>query len=118
MWYIARMKVGGIEVLTIHDVAERLGLDRTTLARQIRRGALKAEKSGKTWLITAEEVEHYRREHMGKPGRKPKKRQVVVVRQEPDAPAQTAGRVVVVRQEPPAARPAQQFVVQRRQPGK
>ncbi len=73
MWYILCMKIGGTEVLTVHDVAERLGLDRTTLARQIRRGALKAEKSGKTWLITAEEMERYRREHKGKPGRKPKK---------------------------------------------
>lgn len=57
--------------ITIAEAVDRTGLDRTTLARQIRRGSLAAEKSGKTWLIDADELARYQKENKGKPGRKP-----------------------------------------------
>ena len=62
------MKIGDVEVLTISEAAARLELDRTTLFRQIKAGALKAEKTGAVWLIDAREVERYREDHKGKHG--------------------------------------------------
>lgn len=72
MWYKSPVKIGDKEVLTIAEAVDRTGLDRTTLARQIRRGSLAAEKSGKTWLIDADELARYQRENAGQPGRKRK----------------------------------------------
>jgi excisionase family DNA binding protein len=63
------MKIGAMEVLTLSEAAERLELDRTTLFRQIKSGALKAQKSGAIWLIDARDVEKYRAEHKGKRGK-------------------------------------------------
>jgi len=63
------MKIGDVEVLTIHEAADRLKLDRTTIFRQIKAGAIKAEKTGAIWLIDAREVERYRDEHKGKHGK-------------------------------------------------
>jgi excisionase family DNA binding protein len=63
------MKIGDVEVLTISEVAERLALDRTTIFRQIKSGAIKAEKSGAVWLVDAREVERYRTDHKGKHGK-------------------------------------------------
>ena len=63
------MKIGDVEVLTLSEAAERLDLDRTTIFRQIKAGAIKAEKSGAIWLIDAREVERYRDEHRGKHGK-------------------------------------------------
>lgn len=69
--YIADMKIGDTEVLTISQAARRLGLDRTTLVRQAKKGKLRATLTGAVYLVTVEEVERYRRENLGKPGRKP-----------------------------------------------
>jgi hypothetical protein len=40
--------------------------------RQAQAGMLKAERVGKLWLVTDEEMRRYMREHARRPGRKPK----------------------------------------------
>lgn len=54
------------EVLTFSQAAESLGLATVTLRVQTQRGKLKATKVGSVWLVTKDEVERYRREHLGK----------------------------------------------------
>lgn len=70
--YDASMQIGDEEVLTLAQAAERLGISYHTLRNQAIKGVLKARLMGKTYLVTASEVERYRREHLGKPGPKPK----------------------------------------------
>lgn len=67
------MQIGDEEVLTLAQAAERLGISHHTLRNQAMSGVLKAILMGKTYLVTASEVERYRREHLGRPGPKPKK---------------------------------------------
>ena len=55
--------------MTINEAAEKLGLEATTLRWQIRNGRLRAVKHGRDCWISPVEVERYRREHLGKPGR-------------------------------------------------
>lgn len=55
-------------MLTVSQAAERLGLDRSTLLRQIARGTLHATRLGSVWVITPAEVERYRHTHLGKVG--------------------------------------------------
>jgi excisionase family DNA binding protein len=52
--------------------ADRLGVQRGTLVRQARLGRLNATLAGSVYLVTAREVERYRKEVAGKPGPKPK----------------------------------------------
>ncbi|MCA1668143.1 MAG: helix-turn-helix domain-containing protein [Thermomicrobia bacterium] len=59
-------------MLTISQAAERLGLSRKTLWLQINRGSLHGQQIGKMWVVTAGEVERYRRENKGQSGRRPK----------------------------------------------
>ncbi len=56
------------ELVTVTQAAERLGLHRDTLLRQIARGVLQAKRLGSIWVVTGAEVERYRREHLGKHG--------------------------------------------------
>ncbi len=56
------------ELLTVTQAAERLGLHRDTLLRQIAKGVLHARRLGSIWVVTGAEVERYRREHLGKHG--------------------------------------------------
>jgi len=56
------------DILTVSQAAARLGLHRTTLLRQITRGALHAKRLGSVWTISAAEVERYRHTHQGKQG--------------------------------------------------
>jgi excisionase family DNA binding protein len=56
--------------MTVTEAAERLGLKPRTLQEQIARGRIKAVRHGPIWWITEAEVERYRRESLGKPGRK------------------------------------------------
>ena len=58
--------------VTVTEAAERLNLSPRTLQEQIARGRLKATRHGPIWWITEAEVERYRRESKGKPGRRPK----------------------------------------------
>jgi excisionase family DNA binding protein len=59
--------------VTVTEAAERLGVSPRTLQEQIKRGRLKAARHGPIWWITDAEVERYRRESVGKPGRKGKR---------------------------------------------
>lgn len=59
--------------MTLAQMAAALGLkDPAGLRRLCEAGAIRAEKIGKTWLVQEDEVERYRREHLGKRGRPPK----------------------------------------------
>jgi excisionase family DNA binding protein len=56
-------------VLTLTEAADQLGLAASTLRHQVQAGHLRARLVGKTYVVTPREVERYRREHLGKPGR-------------------------------------------------
>lgn len=58
--------------VTVTEAAERLGLSPRTLQEQIARGRIKAVRHGPIWWITEAEVERYRRESLGQPGRRPR----------------------------------------------
>jgi len=62
------MQIGDEVVLTLSQAAEQLGVRRQTLAEQAKKGVLRATLTGKAYLVTATEVERYRREHLGKYG--------------------------------------------------
>lgn len=57
--------------LTLAQAATLLGVSAATLRQQVRNGRLRARKYGKTWVVTDGEVERYRRESLGHPGRPP-----------------------------------------------
>lgn len=57
-------------MLTLAQAAERLGLSASTLRHQVHSGSLRARLIGKTYVVTEREVERYRAESMGRPGRK------------------------------------------------
>jgi len=48
--------------MTIPEAAKVLGLAPSTLRHQIANKRLRARKMGRTWYVTAEEVERYRLE--------------------------------------------------------
>lgn len=56
-------------MLTLTEAADQLGLAASTLRHQVQAGHLRARLVGKTYVVTAGEIERYRREHLGKPGR-------------------------------------------------
>ncbi len=58
----------GDDVLTLKQAAERLGRSATTLRLQVHAGKLHATLVGTMYLVTATEVERYRREVLGKHG--------------------------------------------------
>ncbi len=64
--YTVIMRIGDVEVLTLAEAAERLGVKRNTLVQQVRKGALNATLSGHVYLVTADEVERYRSDHRGR----------------------------------------------------
>lgn len=92
------MNVGGVEVLTLVEAGARIGVSPHTLRRSAEAGTLRADKKGKTWLVTAEEADRYARENKGRPGRKPKAQTVASPRirtsgiEHIDAPAPRRGR--------------------------
>lgn len=57
------------ELLTLADAAEKLGLSLSTVQHQAKAGRLHAEKYGRAWLVTIDEVERYRTENLGQVGR-------------------------------------------------
>jgi excisionase family DNA binding protein len=57
------------DIITLADAAELLGRSESTLRHQAQIGRFRAEKRGKTWLTTRSEVERYRHESLGQPGR-------------------------------------------------
>jgi len=66
--YASDMANEETDMLTVTQAAERLGLHRTTLLRQITRGILHAKRLGSVWVVSAAEVERYRHTHKGKTG--------------------------------------------------
>jgi excisionase family DNA binding protein len=56
-------------MLTLAEAAAVLGLAASTLRHQVQAGRLQARLIGKTYVVTAREVERYRAESLGKPGR-------------------------------------------------
>jgi len=55
--------------LTLAEAANRLALSPSTLRGQVKNGRIDARLAGKTYLVTPEEVERYRRESRGRAGR-------------------------------------------------
>ena len=55
--------------MTINEAAAALGVAAATLRQQIANGRLRATKRGRDWWVTDGEVERYRRESRGHPGR-------------------------------------------------
>lgn len=53
--------------MTLKQAAALLGVTPDTLRQAIARGALKAKKLGRDWIVTPGEVERYRREHRRTP---------------------------------------------------
>lgn len=62
------MQIGDEEVLTLSQAAERLGVTRSTLAQQAKKGILHATLAGKVYLVTAKEIERYARDVKGRTG--------------------------------------------------
>lgn len=57
-------------ILTLAEAGDRLGLSPSTLRNQVKNGRLRATLIGKTWVVTEREVERYRADSLGKPGRR------------------------------------------------
>jgi len=60
------------DILTLAEAGELLGRSASTLRHQAVAGRLRARLIGKTWVTTKAEVERYRRDSLGQPGRPPK----------------------------------------------
>ncbi len=53
------MKIGETEVLSLKEAGQRIGVSDNTLLIQIRNGALVAQRIGKQWVVTAEDLATY-----------------------------------------------------------
>lgn len=56
--------------MTLAEAAALLGVTAGSLRHQIANGSLRATKRGRDWWVTRPEVERYRRESLGRPGRR------------------------------------------------
>ena len=56
-------------MLTLTEAAAQLGVAASTLRHQVQAGRLRARLVGKTYVVTAGEVERYRATSLGRPGR-------------------------------------------------
>lgn len=54
------------------DAARRLGIQPQTVRAAIRRGRITARRIGRDLFVPIAEVERYRAEYLGRPGRKPR----------------------------------------------
>jgi len=70
--YDKDMKIGELEVLSLAEAADVLGVTRRNLSNQAKRGRINAMMLGDRYVVTAEELERYQREQAGRPGRKTK----------------------------------------------
>ncbi|MCX7335505.1 MAG: helix-turn-helix domain-containing protein [Hyphomicrobiales bacterium] len=57
-------------MLTLAQAGTLLGVSPATLRSQIRNGKLRGRLVGKTWTVSSREVERYRAESLGRPGRR------------------------------------------------
>lgn len=58
-----------MDLLTLAEAAAELGLSKSTLLTQVGRGRLRAQKLGNQYVLERTEVERYRLESLGQPGR-------------------------------------------------
>ena len=56
--------------MTLKEAASVLGIAPSTLRIQAEKGVLRARKVGRDWTVTPGEVDRYRREHLGRIGRR------------------------------------------------
>ena len=56
-------------MLTLTEAAAELGIIAATLRHQVQLGRMQARLFGKTYVITADELERYRSTSLGLPGR-------------------------------------------------
>lgn len=56
--------------MTTAEAAGSLSIAAATVRRQIGQGRITARKVGRDWWVTPREVERYRAEHLGRPGRR------------------------------------------------
>ncbi len=56
--------------ITLAAAGALLGVSPAALRNQVRNGRLTATKVGTTWVVTPREVERYRAESLGRPGRR------------------------------------------------
>lgn len=56
--------------MTTAEAAAALGLAPSTVRRQIAQGRIRARRAGRDWRISEAEVERYRAESLGQPGRR------------------------------------------------
>jgi excisionase family DNA binding protein len=54
------------DFMTLAEAAAKIELSPSTLRNQVHHGRLRAEKIGKTWVVTEAEVARYKRESRGK----------------------------------------------------
>lgn len=53
------MKIGETEVLSLKEAGQRIGVSDNTLLIQIRNGALSAQRIGKQWVVTVDDLNVY-----------------------------------------------------------
>ena len=56
--------------MTLAEAAAILGVSAASLRHQVASGALRAVKQGRDWRVSRAEVDRYRRESLGRPGRR------------------------------------------------
>lgn len=59
-------------MLTLTQAAAFLGVTAASLRQQIANGSLRARKVGPVWTVTEREIERYRADSLGRPGRRHK----------------------------------------------
>jgi hypothetical protein len=59
-------------LMTLKEAATRYGLNPTSLRKAANRRTLTAERKGRDWLVTIEEIERYLAHHAGRFGRPPR----------------------------------------------
>ena len=62
------MEVRGEELLTLKEAGARIGVSPNTLSIQAKKGALKATKMGRTYLVTASDLATYDEQRKGPRG--------------------------------------------------
>lgn len=55
-----------MDILTLSEASAELGIKPSTLRSQIRFGKIEARMIGPVWVVSREEVDRYRQEHLGK----------------------------------------------------
>lgn len=58
------------DFLSLIEAAARLEISPITLRKQAKKGVLRAELVGHSYIVTRNELQRYEQEHKGRPGRK------------------------------------------------